>query len=335
MDDVHIEAEEKDGVRFSWNIWPSSRLEATRTVVPIAVMHRPLVERPDLPPVLYEPVTCKPPCRAVLNPFCQIDYRGKLWICPFCLQRNSFPQNYRDISANNRPAELLPRYTTIEYTLTRPVPTPPIFLFVVDTHVDDDASLSALRDSIILSLSLLPQNALVGLITFGTVAHVHEIGYSDCAKSYVFRGSKEYSLKDIQDMLGLHPIVNRGPQQQTQQQPATPANRFLQPIEQCEFQLSTLIEQIQRDPWSVKRDDRPIRCTGVALSLAVSILETAYPGTGARIMLFASGPCTAGPGQVVSIERRDTIRSHHDIDRDHAKFVKKATKVLYLVLSFS
>ena len=57
------------GVRLSWNVWPSSRIEATRTVVPISALYTPLKVREDLPPVLYEPVTCKPPCRAVLNPY--------------------------------------------------------------------------------------------------------------------------------------------------------------------------------------------------------------------------------------------------------------------------
>ena len=57
------------GVRLSWNAWPSSRIEATRTVVPIAALYTPLKQRDDLPPVMYEPVTCKPPCRAVLNPY--------------------------------------------------------------------------------------------------------------------------------------------------------------------------------------------------------------------------------------------------------------------------
>lgn len=57
------------GVRLSWNVWPSSRMEATRTVVPISALYTPLKHREDLPPVLYEPVTCKPPCRAILNPY--------------------------------------------------------------------------------------------------------------------------------------------------------------------------------------------------------------------------------------------------------------------------
>lgn len=98
----------------------------------------------------------------------QIDVRGKLWICPFCLQRNQFPPHYKDISNTNLPAELLPNYTTIEYTLARPPTAPPIFLFVVDTCLDE-VDLKAMKDSLVVSLSLLPPNALVGLITYGTM----------------------------------------------------------------------------------------------------------------------------------------------------------------------
>jgi protein transport protein SEC23 len=99
----------------------------------------------------------------------QIDIRGKLWICPFCLTRNAFPPHYKDISNTNLPAELLPKYTTIEYTLARPAQVPPVFLFVVDTCLDEE-DLKALRDAIVVSLSLIPPYALVGLITFGTMA---------------------------------------------------------------------------------------------------------------------------------------------------------------------
>jgi protein transport protein SEC23 len=103
----------------------------------------------------------------------QIDIRGKLWICPFCLTRNAFPPHYKDISNTNLPAELLPKYTTIEYTLARPAQVPPIFLFVVDTCLDEE-DLKALRDAIVVSLSLIPPYALVGLITFGTMASYFE-----------------------------------------------------------------------------------------------------------------------------------------------------------------
>ncbi|XP_023587211.1 protein transport protein Sec23A [Trichechus manatus latirostris] len=110
--------EERDGVRFSWNVWPSSRLEATRMVVPVAALFTPLKERPDLPPIQYEPVLCsRTTCRAVLNPLCQVDYRAKLWACNFCYQRNQFPPTYAGISELNQPAELLPQFSSIEYVV--------------------------------------------------------------------------------------------------------------------------------------------------------------------------------------------------------------------------
>src|SRR5579862_1141573 len=102
--------------------------------------------------------------------------RARLWICPFCLQRNSLPPHYKDITPNAIPPELHPDHTTIEYRLSRPAPTPPIFVYVVDTCQEEDG-LKALKDSLIMSLSLLPPNALVGFITFGTMAQVHELGY--------------------------------------------------------------------------------------------------------------------------------------------------------------
>ena len=56
-------------------------------------------------------------------------------------------------------------------------------------------------------------------------------------------------------------------------QQAFGAARFLLPAQQCEFQLTGILESLQRDPWPVANDKRPLRCTGVALSVAVGLLE--------------------------------------------------------------
>ena len=50
-------------------------------------------------------------------------------------------------------------------------------------------------------------------------------------------------------------------------------------------------------------------------------------------MLFGGGPCTEGPGMVVSNELREPIRSHHDIDKDTAKHYKRAIKDCHFPLS--
>ena len=82
------------------------------------------------------------------------------------------------------------------------------------------------------------------------------------------------------------------------------------------------------DPWPTEGTNRPQRCTGVALSTAVALLETNFANTGARVQLFTGGPCTVGPGQVVGKELTEPMRSHHDIEKETAntKYVKKASK---------
>jgi hypothetical protein len=91
LKDQWSEVEDRDGVRLSWNTFPSTRMvrsnsgttrlpfltafqEASRLVVPIGALYTPLKEKPDTPFLQYEPVTCKQPCRAVLNPFAYVPF---------------------------------------------------------------------------------------------------------------------------------------------------------------------------------------------------------------------------------------------------------------------
>lgn len=120
----------------------------------------------------------------------------------------------------NQPAELLPQFSTIEYVVQvspaaaapdvaqkqvvtmcavpqRGPQMPLVFLYVVDTCMEDE-DLQALKESLQMSLSLLPPTALVGLITFGRMVQVHELGCEGISKSYVFRGTKDLSAKQLQ-----------------------------------------------------------------------------------------------------------------------------------------
>ena len=49
--------------------------------------------------------------------------------------------------------------------------------------------------------------------------------------------------------------------------------RFLQPVHKCDMALTDLLQEIQPDPWPVALGKRPLRSTGVALSIAVGLLE--------------------------------------------------------------
>uniref|UniRef100_A0A915KNH3 Protein transport protein SEC23 n=1 Tax=Romanomermis culicivorax TaxID=13658 RepID=A0A915KNH3_ROMCU len=275
--------EDNDGVRFSWNVWPHTRLEAQKLVVPVGCFFTPLKERLDEtnqpPPLNYDPVMCtRPTCKAILNPLCTVDFRTKTWGCPFCFQRNPFPANYAMISEENLPPELI--FPTLEYTLTRATTMPPIFLFVVDTCVTKE-ELTSLKESLQTSLSLLPPESYVGLITYGRMVQVHELGCQGISRAYVFKGTKDVTTKQIQDILGM--TLGRphgappapspaGPQMgaggvprpvpphlagqaasaagaQATAHHAPPVNKFLQPIKLCDMFINDLIDEIQPDPW--------------------------------------------------------------------------------------
>lgn len=320
------EAEDLNGIRFSWNTFPSTKMEANKVVVPMGCLYSPLTtrERYTLPIAQYDPIFCmNQSCRAILNPYCSIDPTGS-WSCPLCGSRNPLPAHYQGISQDNLPIELDSNSSTIEYITSRPVPSPPIFLFCIDLCQDDD-NLQALKDSLIVSLNLLPPNALIGLITYGTMVKVHDLGSESINKSYIFRGDKVYSDKQVTEMLNK-PVLQNINQIQSSFNSSNSLNRFFLPLEEIEFQLTTILENLTKDPWPVANGDRSLRCTGSALNVAANLLGCTFPNIGARIMLFASGPCTLDPGLIVGNKLKEPIRSHSDIDKDNAKHFKKANK---------
>ncbi|GAM25763.1 hypothetical protein SAMD00019534_089380 [Acytostelium subglobosum LB1] len=309
------QAEDKDGVRFSWNIWPTSRVEATRKLlVPLGCMYTPMKQSTEIVQLPYPPLHCKGLCTAVLNPYCTVVPPYRTWVCPFCLQHNQFPPHYNGcITDTSRPTELLPQSTTIEYMLPTKETSPPIYLYIVDTCLQDD-ELQALTDSLTMSLSLLPQDSYVGLITFGSMVQLYELGFTACPKSYVFRGNATAAFKaaTLIEKLGSPETFN------------LVSKRFLVPVGECEFNLTSILEEIQKDPCRVPNDKRPQRATGTAFSVAASLLQAIAPNTGARIMAFIGGPATVGLGLVVSEDLAEPLRSHHDIVKNKAKHSSKA-----------
>ncbi len=138
-----------------------------------------------------------------------------------------------------------------------------------------DEELAALKTSVQQSLMLLPEQALVGLITFGKNVHIHELSFDECPKSYVFRGDKELSASQIATFLGLRAgALSSASVKDQKSAPATPAaaastaaggaaganttaapvsnlksSRFLLPVQQCEFQLNAILEDLSKDCW--------------------------------------------------------------------------------------
>ena len=81
----------------------------------------------------------------------------------------------------------------------------------------------------------------------------------------------------IQDMLGLSTTTHAAPcPGQPMLQQAFSAARFLLPVQQCKFQLTDILETLAHDPWPVANDKHPLCCTGVAISVAVGLLEVSF-----------------------------------------------------------
>ncbi|OVA12982.1 zinc finger protein [Macleaya cordata] len=329
-----------DGVRMPWNVWPRSKVEASKCVIPIATSISPIRSHPDIPNLPYLPLRCKS-CSCILNPHAIVDFAVKMWICPFCFQRNQFPPHYSMISDSNVPAELYPQYTTVEYSLSSGhIPDsasvsapPPVFLFVLDTCVIEE-ELEFVKSALKRAIGLLPDNALVGFISFGTQVQVHELGFSDLSKVYVFRGTKDITKEQVLDQLGLSVSAQRGTAGVGFPQKVVPngmrnsglVSRFLLPASDCEYTLNSVLDELQTDQWPVQPGHRASRCTGVALNVAAGLLGGCLPGTGARIIALVGGPCTEGPGTIVSKDLSEPVRSHKDLDKDAAPHFRKAVK---------
>ncbi|KAM3130641.1 hypothetical protein pb186bvf_017233 [Paramecium bursaria] len=302
--------ESKDAVRMSWNNLPSTKVQLTRAVVPIGVFYSPMKDLENLVVVEYSPLYCR--CGSILNPYCQVDYRNKQWICIFCSMRNPFPKNYADhITEQQLPAEKQPQSTTIEYILANQQTTPASFLYIIDTCVTKE-ELYAIRDAIQQSLSIIPPDTQVGLITYGRTVFVHELGYEECPKCYSFM-SKDYQPQQIIDMLQ---ITNK----------TDIISRFLVPLSECEFSFNSILDDLQVDPWPVPSGQRELRANGAALKIGSIILE--YASQYSKILFFAGGPCTIGPGQIVGQFYEETIRSYLDIQKEapNTQYMSKAKK---------
>ena len=73
--------EKSDGVRFSWNAWPTSKIDDSRNIVPVSCLYTPFKEL-STQPLPYNPIMCTK-CRAILDPFCRVSY---IYFCTIAMQ---------------------------------------------------------------------------------------------------------------------------------------------------------------------------------------------------------------------------------------------------------
>ncbi|KAL5549635.1 hypothetical protein UlMin_004866 [Ulmus minor] len=178
-------------------------------------------------------------------------------------------------------------------------------MFVVDTCIIEE-EMGYLKSALSQAIDLLPDHSLVGLITFGTFVHVHELGF----------GSKDVSKDQLLDHLNFF-----------DKKPKPPTGVIAGARDGLSKEsIARFLLPASEYPWPVAADRRSTKCTSTAVSVATSLLGACVPGSGARMMAFVGGPSTEGPGAIVSKNLSEPIRSHKDLDKDSATHFHKAVK---------
>ena len=306
MLDINNE-ESLNAVRMSWNILPANAVDLQRYIIPCGIHYTPLKSIENMKLLDYEPVKCKT-CRSVLAPTFQLDFRAKAWICPFCNNKNAFPKEYaQHITPENLPMELLQTSSTIEYKLNQKESKYPVFFFIIDTSIMEN-ELNELKETIQATLSMIPPECEIGVITSGTMCNLLEIGFTDFPKMFVFKGDKQYTPNDIINQLGL--VNKNDPRVQI-----SSAKKYFMPLKDCEFSLNSFLDDLFPDPFPQGFEERKASCLGLALNVAVTLLESLHNNQPSRIFLFAGSACNIGMGKIVGLSLKETIRNYLDFEK--------------------
>ena len=208
-------------------------------------------------------------------------------------------------------------------------PRPPCFLLVLDTTMSAE-ELQDAKDSVGQLVALLPEECLVGLVTFGATVVAHELCESAMPRSYVLRGTDDIrrsSKRLLQLELSPHEHATYDKIKGSAVAESNAASRrFILPVSECEFALQTILDELEPDPFPREPGTRPFRATGVAIAVAQGLVAESHSAQGARVMVFTSGPCTMGPGTVVGRDMSENLRTHADFNKGSAKHFKAACK---------
>ncbi|KAK6090860.1 hypothetical protein P3W45_000105 [Vairimorpha bombi] len=308
MEDAIREIEERDGIRLTWNVWGTKGNETSK--IPLACLYN---VHQDTNFIECEPIYCLS-CKSILNYCCTIDYGRQSWNCAICGTRNGLPNHAKDISPDNILPEMSEENSTLEYVLSKESLFPPIFFFIVDTCSFDEERHKILIDALNAMFDGIPDDCLVGFIKFGTNIELIEINKVSPRKTYLFSGQLEYNSKilsnlDNMSIKGTNSVIGK----------------FLARKDECREFISDLINNLPRDPFPVVNAYKPIRCTGSAISLAVSLMENNFNNSGVKYLLFTQGACTYGPGTVTSIKYKEKGKNDN-VDENDSMYNSSAYK---------
>lgn len=332
---MEVEKDEQNGIKFTWNSLPTTRTDSVKLIVPPGFHYTPAKKNENLQVLDYDPLLCNV-CKSVLSPHFNVNFRNKTWDCPFCHTFVKFPSSYAQfISETNLPAEMLIENSTVEYKLSKKEANFPTFVFVIDTSIEEE-ELNELKETIQNTLSNMPQECNIGIITFGNMVNIHEIGFTEFPVCHSLRGEKNYKTLEIQELLGLvnlnrqsnTPNINSNSTNQPIQNIQFIKNtKFIVPLSEGSFTINSLLDDLQPDYWKKKEKERPPQCGGLALLAAQALLEAVCQNEPSRILLFLGNAPCIGQGQIIGKSLTETIRLFTDFEKGNpnTKYSKLAS----------
>lgn len=75
--------------------------------------------------------------------------------------------------------------------------------------------------------------------------------------------------------------------------------KYIQRIDDCREKLLKIARKLKTSKFEVKKSERSLRASGQALAVATALVQN-FGGFGGRVISFLGGPCTIGPGKIVS-----------------------------------
>lgn len=323
-----------DGVKFNWNVLPSTRLEASQLLTPIGCLYTPLHTRDTkylpIPYSKCQPLIC-PECDNYINVYAKIDRANKMWWCPFCETRTLFPPDYvlppqNPSSDDEIPVEFRQSSSTIVYELPNDIssglanPPPLAYVFMIDAYqnIDDVTQFEKLITRVVESIEVLPEGSLVSVITYEEKVQVHNISNNSSALfSYEDVFGANYNFEAVFQDESLKAHINKT----MKITPNVPYDWEDSPLvkngvfTQLSAQNSPMVLAYIRNLASkITHTYKPLRATGLAHYIATYLLSQASSkGFIGKVLVFMNGPGTLNPGCIVDPRPGAKIRSHNDI----------------------
>ena len=172
---------------------------------------------------------------------------------------------------------------------------------------------------------MLPEDCQIGIITYGRMVNVIELGSTDFPISYALNGEKSYKSFEIQELLGLL-VRNASSKTEGTFVNASHRPKFIMPVSEVSFFVNSFLDDLQPEGWTKEHDKRDANCVGLAINTAISILEAYGSNECSRIEVFMGVPGSIGEGKIVGLELKETIRNFLDFEKGNSntKYYKEA-----------